>query len=140
MSKRATPVREHETGTIGFTELSTTDSAATKLFLEKTFRWKFEEILMPNGKYFSYRTPNGNTLGIRQTQQSEGPSSMNYVRVEDLKQAEARVRDAGGEIILPRTEIPNMGSFFWFKIPSGPLMACWQDAPQPSRKVRTRRP
>jgi uncharacterized protein (TIGR02453 family) len=54
---------------------------------------------------------------------------MNYVRVEDLRQAEESVRGAGGKIILPRTDIPGMGSFFWFKIPSGPLMACWQDAP-----------
>ncbi len=56
---------------------------------------------------------------------------MNYVRVEDLKVAERRVREAGGEIMLPRTDIPGMGSFFWFKIPSGPLMACWQDAGPP---------
>jgi len=140
MTKRATPVKEQETGTMGFTELSSTDSAAARFFLERTFRWKFEEISMPNGKYFSYRSPDGNTLGIRQAKQSEGPSSMNYVRVDDLKQAEARVRDAGGEIILPRTDIPGMGSFFWFKIPSGPMMACWQDAAQPSKKGRTREP
>ena len=123
---------------MGFTELSTSDSAATRLFLEKTFQWKFDEIQMPNGKYHRYQSPEGNTLGIRRVEQSESPNSMNYVRVEDLKQAEARVREAGGKIILPRTDIPSMGSFFWFKIPSGPMMACWQDAPQPSRTVRTR--
>lgn len=140
MSKKAVSTKIHEMGTMGFTELSTNDSAATRQFLEKTFRWKFEEIPMPNGKYFSYRSADGNTLGIRQAQQSEGPSSMNYVRVEDLKLAEARIRGAGGEIVLPRTDIPNMGSFFWFKIPSGPMMACWQDAPQPSKKDKTRQP
>ena len=83
---------------------------------------------MPNGPYLSYRGPDGNTLGIRPAQKSEAPNSMNYIRVEDLKQAETRVLDAGGKIILPRTDIPGMGSFFWFKIPSGPIMACWQDA------------
>ena len=44
---------------------------------------------------------------------------MNYVRIEDLKKAEAMVRDLGGEIILPRTDIPRMGSFFLFKDPLG---------------------
>jgi predicted enzyme related to lactoylglutathione lyase len=58
---------------------------------------------------------------------------MNYVRIEDLKQAEDDVRRAGGKIILPRTDIPGMGSFFWFQIPSGPIMACWQDA-KPSER------
>jgi uncharacterized protein len=130
LSKRTTPSTEEEPANIGFTELSTTNSTATRSFLEKAFRWKFEEIEMPAGKYLSYRSPNGNTLGIRMTQQSEAPTSVNYVRVEDLKKAETRVRDLGGKIILPRTDIPGMGSFFWFKVPSGPIMACWQDAPK----------
>ncbi len=82
---------------------------------------------MPQGKYLSYRSPEGNTLGIRSVQSAETPGSMNYVRVADLNEAEGRVREAGGEIVLPRTDIPGMGSFFWFKFPSGPLMACWQD-------------
>ena len=93
---------------------------------------------MPNGKYLSYRSPEGNTLGIRSTQQAEAPGSMNYVRVEDLKQAEISVREAGGKIILQRTDIPGMGSFFWFKIPSGPLMACWHDE-QPQAGTRLKK-
>jgi predicted enzyme related to lactoylglutathione lyase len=125
---------------MGFTELSSTDSAATRSFLEKAFRWKFAEVQMPNGQYLSYKSPDGNTLGIRPVQQFEAPNSMNYVRVEDLKLAETKVLDAGGKIILPRTDIPEMGSFFWFKIPSGPLMACWQDAPKPTKMDRTRSP
>ncbi|TMI12671.1 hypothetical protein E6H33_10555 [Candidatus Bathyarchaeota archaeon] len=130
MSKRAESRNEDGTGTMGFTELSSTDSGATRSFLEKAFHWKFEEVKMPNGLYLSYRGPNGSSLGIRPAQKSETPTSMNYVRVEDLKQAETTVLEAGGKIILPRTDIPGMGSFFWFKIPSGPIMACWQDAPQ----------
>jgi uncharacterized protein len=132
LSKRAEPGKEHGTGTMGFTELSSTDSEATRSFLEKAFHWRFEEVQMPNGQYLTYKSPDGNTLGIRPVQKSESPSSMNYVRVEDLKRAETRVLEAGGEIILPRTDIPGMGSFFWFKIPSGPMMAWWQDAPQPT--------
>jgi len=119
---------------MGFTELSSTNSGATRSFLAKAFPWKFEEVKMPNGQYLSYKSPDGNTLGMRTVQQSGVPNSMNYVRVEDLKLAEAKVLDAGGEIILPRTHIPAMGSFFWFKIPAGPTMACWQDAPQRSKK------
>ena len=115
---------------MGFTELSTTDTAATRSFLEKAFHWKFEEVQMPTGQYLTYRGRDGNTVGIRGAQQAELPSSMNYVRVEDLKLAESRIRELGGKIVLPRTDIPRMGSFFWFRIPSGPIMACWQDAPR----------
>jgi uncharacterized protein len=136
LSKRGVAGKESGIGIMGFTELSSTDSGATRAFLEKAFRWKFEEVQMPNGQYLSYRSPDGNTLGVRRAQQSEAPSSINYVRVEDLKQAETRVINAGGKIILPRTDIPGMGSFFWFKIPSGPMMACWQDAPRTVERPR----
>jgi len=137
LSRRAGPGKGSGIGTMGFTELSSTDSAATRSFLEKAFRWRFEEVQMPNGQYLSYKGPDGNTSGIRPVQQAEAPNSMNYVRVEDLKQAETKVIDSGGKIILPRTDIPGMGSFFWFKIPSGPMMTCWQDAPS-TKKDRIR--
>ena len=139
MSKRTGPaIRAPAAAAIGFTELSSTDAEASRSFLEKAFHWSFQEIQMPNGKYLSYHSPEGNTLGIRTIQQAEAPGSMNYVRVEDLKRAEVSVREAGGKIILPRTDIPEMGSFFWFKIPSGPLMACWQDS-QPQAGTGSRR-
>ena len=54
---------------------------------------------------------------------------MNYVRVDDLDGASRKIVRAGGEIVLPRVDIPGMGSFFWFRIPGGPILAAWQDAP-----------
>lgn len=119
------------TATLGFTELSSTDSEASRSFLEKAFHWRFQEVRFPQGKYLTYRSLDGNQLGIRSVRQTEAPQSMNYVRVADLNQAENDVVGAGGKIVLPRTDIPGMGSFFWFKIPSGPIMACWQDAIPP---------
>jgi uncharacterized protein len=133
LSKRTGQSSRALTAAMGFTELSSTDSEASRLFLEKAFRWRFQEIQMANGKYLTYRSPEGNMLSIRAGQRAEAPVSINYVRVQDLKQAEDNVREAHGKIILPRTEIPGMGSFFWFQIPSGPLMACWQDAPERQR-------
>ncbi|HYY92853.1 MAG TPA: hypothetical protein VE955_12765 [Candidatus Dormibacteraeota bacterium] len=133
MSKRRTTPGQTVTATMGFTELSSTDSEESRSFLEKAFHWRFQEVQFPEGLYLTYRSPDGNQLGIRRAQRSEAPQSMNYVRIEDLKQAEDDVRRAGGKIILPRTDIPGMGSFFWFQIPSGPIMACWQDA-KPSER------
>ena len=134
MLSKMTEARSRTTAaTVGFTELSSTNSEASRSFLEKVFRWTFQEIQMPNGKYLTYRSPEGATLGIRPAQQSEAPTSMNYVKVDDLRQAEKWVREAGGTIVLPRTDLPAMGSFFWFKVPHGPIMACWQDAPQTAK-------
>lgn len=117
-----------------FTELASSDPAATRHFLERVFGWDFTAMKMPMGEYLSYRTPGGGQGGIRPTQANEPPMSMAYVRVEDLDAALVRIKRAGGEIVLPRVDVPEMGSFFWFKIPGGPVMACWQDAAEIRRE------
>jgi predicted enzyme related to lactoylglutathione lyase len=70
---------------------------------------------------------------IRKTRAQERSASMNYVLVEDLGAMEKKILASGGEIVLPRVDVPHMGSFFWFKIPGGPVLACWEDAPD--RKI-----
>ena len=89
------------------------------------------DVQMPTGQYLTFQNPAGTTVGIRSAQKSEIPGSTNYVLVKDLAEAERNVQKKGGQIVLPRTDIPGMGSFFWFKIPSGTVMACWQDAKEP---------
>jgi uncharacterized protein len=112
---------------MAFTELASTNPSETRRFLEETFGWKFNSVQMPTGPYLTFENPKGTTVGIRPAQKSENPGSTNYVLVENLDEAERNIRRRGGQIVLPRTDIPGMGSFFWFKIPAGPIMACWQD-------------
>lgn len=131
---QADPKKIRIKNTMAFTELASTNPDATRKFLEDAFDWRFDTVQMLNGQYLTYRNPQGNMVGIRPAQQAETPGSTNYVRVEDLNEAERKIRAMGAEIVLPRTDIPRMGSFFWFKIPAGPVMACWQDATKGSRQ------
>ena len=117
-------------GVVGLAELASTDPSATRGFLEKIFDWKFDTVPMPQGVYLSHNSSQGTGVGIRSTRPSEPPSSISYVLVKDLAEMERKIRKSGGEIILPRTDIPGMGRFFWFKAPGGPVLACWQDAPK----------
>ncbi|MCI4339877.1 MAG: VOC family protein [Thermoplasmata archaeon] len=109
--------------------MASDDPAATRSFLQRVFRWEFRTVRMPQGEYHSFDVPGGGRGGIRPTQPTEAPSSLSYVRVRDLDRARARVEKAGGTVVLPRVDVPDMGSFFWFKVPGGPILACWQDAP-----------
>jgi len=110
-----------------FTEMASQDPVATRKFLEKVFRWSFRSVRMAQGEYLSFEIPGGGRGGIRPTQPTESPSSLSYVRVTDLDHARERVERAGGTVVLPRVNVPGMGSFFWFRIPGGPVLACWQD-------------
>ncbi len=38
------------------------------------------------------------------------------------------IKRSGGEILMPIVDVPQMGRFFWFKVPGGPVLAAWQDA------------
>lgn len=134
MSGKSDKSPRRPNGMLAFAEFASTDPSATRQFLERVFDWKFESAKIPTGEYLTYRTPGGGTGGIRPTLPKEPPVSTNYIVVDDLDQAERRVRDSGGEIVLPQTDIPKMGSFFWFKVPGGPIMACWKDAPDATQR------
>ena len=122
-------------GSLAFTELSSTDPTVTRRFLERAFGWRFRSIRMPQGEYLAYDAPGGRG-GIRPVRPQEPPTSMAYIQVADLAAAQARIEAAGGKIVLPRVEIPEMGCFFWFQAPGGPLLACWQDPPVHSAEAK----
>ena len=119
-----------------FTEMASEDPAATRRFLERAFRWRFRSVEMPQGTYLSFDIPGGGRGGVRPTRPTEAPSSLSYIRVPDLDAACHRVEGAGGSVVLPRVDVPGMGSFFWFKVPGGPVLACWQDDPAGGGKQR----
>ncbi len=129
MAKQPTKKGVIPEATMAFTELASADPAATRRFLEKVFGWSFEQVKMLGGEYLSFEAPGGRG-GIRPTRPKELPGSTNYVRVQDLDAALAKVTGSGGEVVLSRVDVPGMGSFFWFRVPGGPVMACWQDAPE----------
>jgi uncharacterized protein len=121
-------------GGLAFTELASSDPAATRTFLERVFGWRFRSVRMPMGEYLAYEAPGGRG-GVRPVQANEAPASLAYVRVDDLSAAQERVAAAGGTIVLPRVDVPSMGSFFWFRIPGGPILACWQDLPADTERT-----
>ncbi len=118
---------------IAHTELASTDPKATRDFLSQVFEWRFQTVKTPQGEMIAYETPGGIEGSIRKTSPEESPASLNYVLVDDLNAAEKKILASGGEIVLPRVDVPHMGSFFWFKIPGGPVLACWADAPDRER-------
>jgi uncharacterized protein len=128
-TKTGSPLRR-VSGMIAHTEIASSDPALTRAFLERVFGWRFETRENIQGEMIPYSTPGGSLGSIRKTRPNEIPMSMNYVFVADLAEAEKKIISSGGEIVLPQVDVPNMGSFFWFKIPGGPMLACWADSPE----------
>ena len=129
MAKKKRSTLERVNGMLAHTELASTDPTATKNVLGKLFGWEFQTVRTAVGELFSYQTPGGARGSVRTTQPSEVPAVVNYILVEDLDRTAREIEKAGGEIVLPTVEVPGMGRFFWFKVPGGPILACWMDAP-----------
>jgi predicted enzyme related to lactoylglutathione lyase len=114
---------------LAHTELASDDPEATRRFIAKVFRWDLEEVTTPTGKLIRYKTPGGAEGSIRATHPKEAPGTTNYILVDDIEATAKRIEAAGGEIVMPLVDVPKMGKFFWFKVPGGPVLAAWQDAP-----------
>jgi len=51
------------------------------------------------------------------------------IEVESIEQAEKAIPEAGGEQVAPRQEIPNVGSFSYFKDTEGNIFGALEPAP-----------
>ncbi len=128
MAKHRTAVPRRAIGMIAHTELASTDPGATKKFLGKVFGWNFQTEETPTGELITFNTKGGSRGSIRSTRPKEAPASINYILVKDLDSTANSIKNMGGEIIMPRVDLPRMGAFVWFKVPGGPILACWEDA------------
>src|SRR5437773_9969851 len=116
VAKRKASTARTDDGTMAFSELSSTDPAATRRFLEKVFAWRFESLKFPLGEYLSFEAPGGGRGGVRPVQAKEIPGSMNYVRVDDLDGAWRKMVGGGGVSVLALVACPWVGGFVWLAI------------------------
>ncbi len=50
----------------------------------------------------------------------------NYILVEDIDAFAKKAEELGGVIAMPKTAVPGMGWFLYFKDPEGNIMGMWQ--------------
>lgn len=108
-----------------------------KTFYGSVFGWQLDTVPMPGGEYTSVVTAPFD----EQTQMPKEPGAINggmFVRDETLKtpvitidvdaidDALAQVKASGGQIVAPRTEIPGMGAFAYFKDSEGNVLGLWE--------------
>lgn len=50
----------------------------------------------------------------------------NYINVESVDDYGAKLESLGGQIIMPKTPVPGMGYFLYFKDLDGNILALWE--------------
>ncbi|HVL47096.1 MAG TPA: hypothetical protein VM889_00895 [Candidatus Thermoplasmatota archaeon] len=104
-------------------EIATKNPELLKAFLAEQFDWTFETT---QGDYHMFRTPGGTGGGVVRTREEQPVGVTPYINVKDIEGVQDACRRAGARIVLPVTEVPDMGRFFWFEVEGSPPLACWE--------------
>ncbi len=109
-------------------EIASADDAQAKAFYSALLGWKAQEI--PMGDDFTYTMFNtGVDMGVALSPVGEGVKPGDvilYFHSDDLDADMARVPELGGQVILPRQDVPGFGSLGMFLDPTGNRVAFWQ--------------
>lgn len=128
-------------------EIPADDVERAQDFYKKTFGWNFNEFKMPansstgGNSYYGVQTcemdenhmpkvPGAINGGLMKRVHPEQPF-MNYVNVSSIEEALKNVKENGGEVAMPKTEIaPGMGFIGAFKDTEGNLMGLHEMSPK----------
>jgi uncharacterized protein len=115
-------------------ELLAADTERAKRFYGDVFGWQFEGY--PGADYIGVKTSEdgieGGIGGLAQATGTAPPATMGvfaYLLAPDMDATLAAIERAGGEIVIPTTDVMGMGDFAHFRDPDGNLIGLWRDKP-----------
>ena len=106
-------------------EFMSDDPDQCKAFYAKVFGWEYDDKSMPD--YTLIKTgeePEGGL--VKRPAEAPAPSLNVYFLVDDIKATLAKVQQAGGRTVVPKTPIPNVGAFAMFSDPEGIVVGVFQ--------------
>jgi predicted enzyme related to lactoylglutathione lyase len=119
-------------------EIPVDDLERAKTFYGSVFGWQLQTMAMPQGGEYTIAMT---TPVDEQTQMPTEAGAINggmmqrdettsapvvTLDVENIDDALRDVEASGGTTVTPRTEIPGMGAFGYFKDPEGNVMGLWE--------------
>jgi len=112
-------------------ELMTNNPKKCRAFYEKVFDWRFDDKSMPD--YTLINTGVEPTGGLfSKPAQAPGPCVNVYFQVPDIEATLRKVKNQGGQVLVPKTPIPHVGHFAMFTDPEGIAVGIMQPAGQTS--------
>ncbi len=71
-------------------------------------------------------TQPGAINGALMKRPADAPAPVLTVQVESVETALKQIEAEGGAMLRPRTEIPGMGAFAYFRDPEGNIVGLWE--------------
>ncbi len=114
-------------GAFGWMELMTTDMKAAKTFYTDLFGWEINKLDHSGEMPYDVIKVDGEEVAGLMTipPQAEGtpPCWGCYITVDDVIQVSEKVKALGGNLIVPPTDIPDVGKFCVLQDPQGAVIS-----------------
>jgi len=110
-------------------ELNAEDPLRAKSFYEKVFDWKIEKSEMPMDYWMITAGPE-EELGINgglQKRENASDEVFNYIGVPSVEEFSKSIEENGGEILTPKSPIPGIGYYAFFKDTEGNKLGIFED-------------
>jgi predicted enzyme related to lactoylglutathione lyase len=118
-------------------EIPFDDRDRAKGFYGEVFGWELNTMAMEGGEYtlatttpvdMSTMSPTepGAINGGLMARSADTPAPVITIGVDGIDDALKKVEAAGGSVITPRTPIPDMGAFAYFRDSEGNVMGLWE--------------
>jgi predicted enzyme related to lactoylglutathione lyase len=107
-------------------EIPADDVERARAFYAQLFGWQFSN---PPGydNYWTVDVGEGASHGIAMmARQAPGHGPTNYIGVESVADAVAKVEQLGGKVIMPKSPVPGMGWFAHCQDTEGNVFALWE--------------
>jgi len=102
------------------------DVQKSKEFYQEVFNWKFSQD--PKFPDMEFIDTGSNPMGGISKVQPEQPLEMSsHFHVHDVDAVIAKVSEAGGRVIMPKTPIPEMGHFAMVMDPQGVVFGIYEE-------------
>ncbi len=115
-------------GAFSWTELSTTDVDGAVKFYGKLLNWdikKYSDSQQPNLNYHVVNINGHGVGGIMKmppnTPEGVPPMWSSYITVDNVDDVAKKAKDLGGKVILPLTDIQDVGRFCFIQDPQGAI-------------------
>ncbi|HWT85536.1 MAG TPA: VOC family protein [Myxococcales bacterium] len=111
-------------------DTSQPDPEAAVAFYSGLFGWDFEDVMPPGspGRYFIARLGGGDVAAVGSQPQEAPPMAVwnTYIWVESTDEAVAKVRAAGGQVVMDPFDIMDAGRMAVCTDPEGAAFCVWQ--------------
>lgn len=119
-------------------EIPADDISRAKTFYGSVFGWQLDTMEMPGGGEYTsvlttpvdeqtqLPTERGAINGGMMQRTGSVPAPVVTIGVDAIDETLSQVESGGGSTVTPRTEIPGMGAFAYFKDPEGNVIGLWE--------------